>query len=200
MKKIYSLSNMFKNCYSLNSIAFSNNFETSQIMTMISTFENCRNLTSLDLSIFNTKEVTNMAFMFSGCISLENLKFNFTTEKVRNMESIFENCPKIKKLDLSKWNTTSTSDMSNMFNGCSSLEDLKIKFDTSKVTEMQKMFANWTLLTSLDITSFNASLCKNFDKMFENDTDLDLYYDSSIFPNMNNIIPDYVNLHDVHEN
>ena len=140
-----------------------------------------------------------MAFMFSGCTSLENLKFNFTTEKVRNMESIFENCPKIKKLDLSKWNTTSTSDMSNMFNGCSSLEDLKIKFDTSKVTEMQKMFANCTLLTSLDITSFNTSQCNNFDKMFENDIELDLYYDSSIFPNLKNIIPDYVTPHDIRE-
>ena len=57
------------------------------------------------------------------------------------------------------------------------------------------MFANCLSLKTLNITSFNTENCLNFDNMFLNDENLDLYYKSKNCPNI--IIPKYVNAHDV---
>ena len=50
-------------------------------------------MTSIDLSAFDTSEVTNMGGMFTGCSSLTNLDVsNFDTSKVTNMSNMFLNC------------------------------------------------------------------------------------------------------------
>ena len=75
-------------------------------------FENCSSLTNLDLSSFDTSNVTDMYGMFDGCSSLTNL-------------------------DLSGFNTSNVTDMSHMFIGCSSLTNLDLSsFNTSNVTDM----------------------------------------------------------------
>ena len=62
-------------------------------------------------------------------------------------------------------------DSSNMFKGGSRINILSIKFnnliDTSKVTNMNKMFYYCTSLTSLDVTNFDTSNVTNMSSMFE---------------------------------
>ena len=65
-------------------------------------FSSCYSLTSLNLSNFNTNNVTNMSHMFSNCSSLTSLNLsNFNTNNVINMESLFlginNNCIIISK-------------------------------------------------------------------------------------------------------
>ena len=49
-------------------------------------FSYCKNLTDIDLSNFNTQNVTNMSHMFIGCASLKNINLsNFNTQNVTNM-------------------------------------------------------------------------------------------------------------------
>ena len=49
-------------------------------------FSDCSSLTSIDLSNFNTNNVTNMSCMFSGCSSLTSINLcNFNTNNVTNM-------------------------------------------------------------------------------------------------------------------
>lgn len=63
--------------------------------------------------------------------------------------------------------TSSITDMSYMFSGCSSLTYLDVsKFDTSKVTSVYEMFYICESLTSLDVSNFNTSLVTNFGAMF----------------------------------
>ena len=45
-------------------------FDTSQVTNMKSMFYCCRSLTSLNLSIFNTSKVKDVTLMFCGCNSL----------------------------------------------------------------------------------------------------------------------------------
>ena len=53
-------------------------------------FLGCSSLTSLDLSNFNTNNVTNMSYMFSNCSSLTSLNLsNFNTNNVKYMSSMF---------------------------------------------------------------------------------------------------------------
>ena len=57
---------------------------------MDSMFSNCNSLTSLDLSNFNTSQVTNMSWMFTGCSSLTSLDFRKATfDKVTSYDSMF---------------------------------------------------------------------------------------------------------------
>ena len=50
-------------------------------------FYNCNSLSSLNLSNFNTQNVTNMQYMLSDCISLTSLNLsNFNNQNVTNME------------------------------------------------------------------------------------------------------------------
>ena len=86
----------------------------------------------LDLSDWDTFNVTNMASMFSNCYALTNLDVsNLNTSKVTNMRGMFYKCSSLNSLDVSKWDTSNVTDMGLMFDSCSSLNSLDVtKFDT----------------------------------------------------------------------
>ena len=71
-------------------------------------FSGCSVLTNLDLSSFNTTNVTDMSYMFSGCSSLINLDLSgFNTSKVTNMYSMFYYCSKLQtQINIVNINTT----------------------------------------------------------------------------------------------
>ena len=100
------------------------------------------NLTYLNLSNWNTSNVTDMANMFLGCTKLTNLILsNWDTSKVTDMHSMFENDSSLTNLDVSNWDTSEVTDMSEMFENNSSLTNLDVSnWDTSKVTDMSDMF------------------------------------------------------------
>ena len=53
-------------------------------------FSECSSLTSLNLSNFNTNNVTDMSYMFYKCSSLTSLNLsNFNTNNVIDMKDIF---------------------------------------------------------------------------------------------------------------
>ena len=88
-------------------------------------FNDCSGLTSLDLSNFNTSNVTDMFFMFCECSGLTSLDLsNFDTSNVTVMGFMFKSCSKLTSLDLSNFNTSNVTDMGYMFYGCSALETL----------------------------------------------------------------------------
>ena len=78
-------------------------------------FENCSQLTSLDLTNFKTQRVVDMSNMFYNCSSLENLKVNFNTENVQYMNKMFGNCSKLSSLDISTFNTEKCTNFKDMF-------------------------------------------------------------------------------------
>ena len=91
-------------------------------------FAGCNSLISLDLSNFNTQNVTNMESMFYHCHSLISLFLsNFNTQNVIDMYGMFYGCNSLKSLDLSNFNTQNVTDMSWMFGDCKSLENIKTK-------------------------------------------------------------------------
>ena len=90
--------------------------------------ESMKDLEFVDLSNFDTSEVTDMSGIFYECSSLKSIDLsNFDTSKVINMGSMFYECSSLKSIDISNFNTSKVTDMSIMFYGCSSLESF-IKF------------------------------------------------------------------------
>ena len=169
-------------CSKLTSLDVSS-FNTSNVTNMSYMFISCRGLSSLDVSSFNTSNVTNMGNMFSSCSGLTSLDLsNFDTSKVTNMKSMFQSCSKLTSLDLSSFNTSKVTTMSGMFESCSGLTSMDISsFDTSNVTTMSGMFYNCSGLTSLDLSSFNTSKVTNMDRMFYNCSKLVTIYASDLW-------------------
>lgn len=85
-------------------------------------FSDCSGLTELDLSNFNTSSVTNMGYMFSDCSNLKSITFgeNFSIAKVKVMSGMFSGCSSLTELDLSGFDTSDVTKMSDMFKDCNS--------------------------------------------------------------------------------
>ena len=132
-----------------------------------SMFYNCRSLTYMDVSGWNTENVTDMSWMFAEC-SLTSLDLSsFNTSNVTCIGSMFNNCSSLTSLDLSSWNTSNVTFMSEVFKGCSSLTSLNLSgWDVSKVTTMYLMFYNCDNLISLDLSGWNISSVTDMSSMF----------------------------------
>ena len=67
-----------------------------------------------------------MSGMFYECSSLKELNLsNFNSNNVTIMSSMFEGCSSLKELNLSKFNTNNVTNMNCMFSRCS--DELKLK-------------------------------------------------------------------------
>ena len=177
-----SLKDFFKNCTALETISNIENLNTANVTNMTSMFDNCQNLSSLNLSKFNTENVTNMSYMFDNCQNLSSLDLSkFNTAIVTNMYAMFTHCQNLSSLDLSKFNTANVTDMSWMFSDCQ-LSSLDLSnFNTEKVREMYNMFSFCQKLSSLNLTNFNTEKVTNMDYMFNGCSDLTTIYASDKF-------------------
>ena len=118
-------------------------------------FYKCSSLTSLDVTHFNTANVTDMSYMFSSCSSLTSLDVtHFNTANVTNMSTMFNNCSKLTSLDVTHFNTAKVTNMYSMFAYCVTLTSLYLtNFNTEKVTSMANMFSNCAALTTIYASS-----------------------------------------------
>ena len=120
------MSEMFSGCKELKSINLSK-FNTYNITRMNKMFYKCSALTSLDITNFNTRIVTTMENMFAECSSLTSLNLsNFETGEVNNMAEMFRKCSALADLNLNKFDSTKVTKDENMFNECNSLTKIKI--------------------------------------------------------------------------
>ena len=144
-------------------------------ISYITLFSGCTSLTSLDVSGWDTSNVTNMYNMFNYCEKLTSLDVSgWDTSNVTNMSHMFYLCTSLTSLDVSGWDTSNVTNMTNLFRGVS-VTNLNLSgWDTSNVTDMSGMFAN--------IKSSNITFGENFGKMKDSCGTLDL----SLAPNWNN--------------
>jgi len=158
---------MLSNCSSLTNINLSN-FNTQNVTDMSNMFNGCKSLTNINLSNFNTQNVTNMSYMFFKCSSLININLsNFNTQNVTDMSNMLSNCSSLTNINLSNFNTQNVTDMNNMFNGCKSLTNINLSnFNTQNVTDMSKMFNCCSSLTNINLSNFNTQNVIDMSYMF----------------------------------
>ncbi len=110
-----------------------------------------------------------------GLATLSNI--NFTS-----MHGMFKRCPNLKGVDGFKYlNTTNVKDLSEMFDGCESLEEIDLTnlpttFNTSLVTDMYYMFNGCKKLTALDLSGFNTAKLKTTYDMFNGCSNLETIF------------------------
>ena len=107
-------------------------------------FRQCLSLESLDLSNFDTSNVTKMNSMFRECSSLLSLNLsNFVTSNITAMDSMFYGCSSLQSLNLSDFETSNVANMNSMFRGCSNLEYLNLNSE-KLIKELPKLISNLT--------------------------------------------------------
>ena len=131
-------------------------------------FSSMSNLTTLDLSHFDTSNVASMSGMFSGMTNLTTLDLShFDTSNVASMSGMFSGMTNLTTLDLSNFDTSKVTNMGSMFYGLFNLTTLNVShFDTSKVKDMGSMFADTYNLTTLNLSNFDTSQVTNMNFMF----------------------------------
>ena len=151
-------------------------WDTSKVTSLSYCFEGCSALQSLDLSSWDTSKVTSLSYCFEGCSSLKSLDLSsWDTSKLLSLEYTFSNgvnelimpelsednmlinlyCTwyqnsRIKKLDLSKFNTKNVKNFGWCFDGAVNLEWLDISgFDLSSANNVDTFFGRNRMLTHL---------------------------------------------------
>jgi len=101
----------------ITSINFNGCINTSNVTYLDWMFQNCHNLTSLDLTGFNTANVTSLKGMFQNCTALQDITFgnSFSTNKVTAMDYMFQSCSHLTSLDLTGFSFNDNLTTQNMF-------------------------------------------------------------------------------------
>ena len=139
------------------------NFNTSNVTIMDSMFFNSQ-VTTLDVSSFDTSKVISMSSMFYGTKVTTLDLSNFNTSNVTNMSGLFRESS-VTALNLTNFDTSKVTNMASMF-GKLNLNALNLSnFDTSNVIDMSFMFIN-SKISNLNVSSFNTSKVTNMRCMF----------------------------------
>ena len=95
--------------------------------------------------------------MFQNCQKLKTVNLSsFNTENVVNIEELFSGCHNLISLDLSSFNINKVRDMLRMFSNCKKLTDIKLGAIKPKddTNLMLGMFYGCTNLKSIDNKQF----------------------------------------------
>lgn len=177
---VSTLNDMFAFDYNLANVVIPKGIVTQNVTSLNGMFRGDKTLTNIDLSNFDTSNVTNMAHMFdlydptltsTTTPEPSSLTLNLTsfdTSKVTDMSNMFNDLP-IYSLDLSNFNTANVTNMSYMFVG-THLRALDLSnFNTTKVTNMVGMFAGNSVLSNINLSSFDTSNVTDMSFIFSDD-------------------------------
>lgn len=143
-------------------------FNTSNITNMTCMFRNS-NIDKIILGgLFNTSKVKSMSNMFDGCVTTKLiLGDSFYTTSLKSAAYMFEFC-EAEEIDLGdKFDASNISVMKFMFYGAE-VDNIKLgkRFDTSNVTDFVRMFSDCDVL-NIDLgDKFNTSKAIKIFQMF----------------------------------
>jgi hypothetical protein len=166
--KVTNMFAMFEGGYNLQNLILGDKFKTDEVTNMSRMFAGCWYVKDIDFSKFNTKNVTDMSYMFNDATAFRNFTntAKFDTGKVTDMSYMFSNT-RFTTLDLSAFNTKNVTNMAYMFDRTSNSVNITYPavFDTSKVTDMNHMF-NESYIKNLPAAGFDTRNVTNMSYMF----------------------------------
>ena len=123
------------------------------------------------LNKWNISGITNLDYMFNSYVKLEELDLTgWNTSNVTSMNNTFFNCQKLSEIKgIENWDTSKLKSLSMTFYGCGNLSNLPIdNWNTSKLEKCNGIFAgtkltsapvgNWDLSKLTDATNFYAGM------------------------------------------
>lgn len=134
---------LFNNCTSLTRITgFSNLFPEAAVTSIDSMFYGCSSITSLDFSGCDLTCVNSLKQTFYNCTNLESVNlctgitnddgcmntpiYSLNSANTSNFNYAFKGDTSLKVVDLQGWYTPAGMSLTNMFYGCTSLQEVKV--------------------------------------------------------------------------
>ncbi len=117
-----------------------------------------------------TFEDASMQMLFAKCKSLHTAKLHMDTSGITDMSYLFYGCESLEQLDLSQWNTTNVRTMQGMFSNCSNLKDIvgHENWDTHSLESVAYMFNATKKLQTVDMSGWDLAGLKNTGWCFQN--------------------------------
>jgi len=164
------VSNMFKDCTSLQSVNFSSsNFsdKSGGGLYAVSFFENCTSLTNIDFS--NAKgKISNLAWAFKGCTSLVNMDFSmFQFDSIANLNMLFNDTPNLRFVNL----TTLPNNVDRFMDAFKSNSTQPLMILTNNPTLLKYNYSNDHRIPTGPVFEANGG-------QFENQQTTKTYFDS----------------------
>ena len=130
-------------------------------------FNDCKLLTSVDLSNIDISSTETLNNMFANCTSLQNVNLKgFKLDSATTISSIFNNCYSLKSLDFSALKPTRLTKVYYAFYNCSSLTSINFLDFYSELTDMNSLFYNCSSLKQLNLFDFNTKNVENMNNLF----------------------------------
>ena len=144
------------------------NFNTSNVTTMRSMFNGCNKITELDVSSFDTKNVETMMYMFQYCSKLKAIDCsNFDTENCTDLTYMFGYCYELESVNVKNWNTENCSSFKGTFAYCYAITELDLEnWDTSSATHVCNTFWHCHELTKVNIPNFSFESATDVRSLF----------------------------------
>jgi len=190
--KIIEMNNMFTECAVIKKILLPDNFVTSTATKIYEMFSDCKLLTTLNNNLntwdLSNPNLTSLSKMFASCTDLVVLDISkWNTSNITTMENMFYNCRMLGDkgtLDLSGWNTSNVTNMSSMFSSCTRTNKLILgpNFDMSKVTSFADMFKDFASNIGITNSTINVANATTYAFLTNTVNDIGIT-DRSIFVN-----------------
>lgn len=148
-------------------------WDVSKVTSLDACFQDCHQLTSLDLSSWDVSKVTNMSFAFENCNNLRNINFGSNNFKnVTTLYRAFRSCNSLT-LDLSDFDFSNLQSLEYSFNG--NLKEIKLPElgENNVLTTLYCTWYNCKAITKLDLSKFNTRKVTNYGWVFSGCTALE---------------------------
>lgn len=166
---------MFYCCFELQNVVFEQNFNTSNVSTIMEMFYSCNKLVSPGVDNFTLQNCTCMTGVFGYCKSLTDLNLrNWVTTNVRSMERMFSNCKKLKNLIIDNFVTLNCISFSRMFEECNELEIALLSNFEANAVNIDYMFHNCHMLNLIVLPKFKFDFVRKIDSFAEGCDNLEI--------------------------
>ena len=127
--------------------------------------------------------------MFNGLSKIKKIDLsNFDSSEINDIESMFESCQDLEEINFENFQTYNIISMKGLFQKCKKITSLDLSgFKTNSVNTMKNMFTSCESLTFLDISNFDTSSVTDMAEMFcncQNLENIDLSSFSTTFTDM----------------
>ncbi len=145
-------------------------WDTADVTSLANTFQNCSSLTKLPVSNWDISSVTSLAYTFSGCSKVTSISADsWDTSKVASLDHTFFRCTALTTAPVADWQTSQVTVLDDLFANDTALTSLNLtgtSWNTAKVTSMKEMLMSCTGLETLNLSTWDTSKVKAMDNVF----------------------------------
>lgn len=131
-------------------------------------FDGCKNVRVIELKNFKLYKVKDMSGLFNECVVLEDI-IGLSDIEVRDVVDIgemFNNCCRLRRIDISMLDTRKVRSISKLCNGCGRLKDIKLSKELGSVRSMRDAFNYCLELEYIDLSGVKLNKLEDMSFVF----------------------------------